>query len=548
MWFAQPASPIRYAVSDGSGHLLLFSDSEVAGHSYTLQFSDGSRLQVRAATSGPGQRGKSMTYQGYSLHILSWYDDGSPAAVRASGPDGEVAELQLPAPASAPAPQSSRSRALAAASVTDPCPPMRDGDENWPDTEAENRHLRHAACRIGMDALLRGHPTLWLSAELMDWIAGRVEVKVRGFNKVFRQDLPSAWQRSKNLVAKLPARMAQALERANGTLRVPDVLLNVGVRSSQQQLPSEEQEAVLVRLADDLRSLQPGQVPTSLRTLDAGKLAKPSAGYTPSPAPTLAATSTPSSPPPVLVRETPPAPKPALRPKLADWAGTYRLQGAGIVLEVVVNDQGAVTRCATLELVVCQGRLQVNADGSAASLQLSGNDGESPIDTSGSLTATITPDGIVTGSFEAHSVSEGPLRGTLNGNRHEDIDALRMKPAPAGDNIHPVPVPVGTPDKDGCFQADHCVASSSRWSSSGKSFQITLRNSCARVYYRLATRLKNGSLREEADGIRDGGSATSTLYDASGKYTYKAVGSLKLSNDWVCASKVKGWNDAMNPK
>ncbi len=100
---------------------------------------------------------------------------------------------------------------------------------------------------------------------------------------------------------------------------------------------------------------------------------------------------------------------------LASFSGTYSVSGAGASGSFTVNTTGAVTRCSVGTIVQCSGQLALS--GSNAIFNISGNDGESPVDTRATLNGTITAAGSVSGTVSGTSASEGPFSGALSGSR-----------------------------------------------------------------------------------------------------------------------------------
>ncbi len=101
---------------------------------------------------------------------------------------------------------------------------------------------------------------------------------------------------------------------------------------------------------------------------------------------------------------------------LSAFAGTYTVSGAGSTGSFNVNTSGTVTGCSVGQIVQCTGQLALNSSG-GASFTISGNDGESPIDTRATLTGTINSSGVVTGNVSGSSASEGSFSSSLSGSR-----------------------------------------------------------------------------------------------------------------------------------
>ena len=101
-------------------------------------------------------------------------------------------------------------------------------------------------------------------------------------------------------------------------------------------------------------------------------------------------------------------------------------------------------------------------------------------------------------------------------------------------------------DEDSCWNPPKwCLESSSRWSKYDKGkLIVTYHNVCQhRMYLRMCNTRVDGSEDCGASGISAGKKKNWSTYKSDGKYTYKWVGSIKGSKDWVCAGKVSGWND-----
>jgi hypothetical protein len=96
-----------------------------------------------------------------------------------------------------------------------------------------------------------------------------------------------------------------------------------------------------------------------------------------------------------------------------EYEGTYTISSSDVTISFKVSSNGTITSCYSDAVYVCSG--QVDASGS---FNITGNDGESPIDTSATLEGLINPsNGTVTGSFKATSVSDGASGGTFTGSK-----------------------------------------------------------------------------------------------------------------------------------
>lgn len=102
-------------------------------------------------------------------------------------------------------------------------------------------------------------------------------------------------------------------------------------------------------------------------------------------------------------------------------------------------------------------------------------------------------------------------------------------------------------DNKGCWNAKHatggeCLVVTHKKPLSNNGISIVYKNTCsARIYARMCN-FKNAAYNDcGVSGISAGSTHTSTTHSkATGQYTYLAVGSVKSSNDWVCAERVAG--------
>jgi len=283
--FGKANSPVRLAAYDEAGTLLIYGDKD-SGHELAAQFADGTRLIVKATASGPGVEGESLSYQGWSLQVLSRYADTSASKVRLQAPDGTAADIDIPPPPPSLARTEDHRRALAAGGATDICPQTRPGDEEWRDSEAENRYLQNARCRISTDPMLN-HPSLRVLTDFVDYIAERGEAKIRGARKWATETLPAAARKVSDAVWSVQQRLEQAL-KPYATSAQPgetDDLLKNGGRYSKQELADGDANTQLDRLQADLKQFKSGQDVKGLNTLDASKIVAPSTAYTPTPVP-----------------------------------------------------------------------------------------------------------------------------------------------------------------------------------------------------------------------------------------------------------------------
>ena len=101
-------------------------------------------------------------------------------------------------------------------------------------------------------------------------------------------------------------------------------------------------------------------------------------------------------------------------------------------------------------------------------------------------------------------------------------------------------------DEDSCWNPPKwCLKSSFRWSKYDKGkLIVTYHNVCQHhMYLRMCNTRIDGSEDCGASSISAGKKKNWSTYKFDGKYTYKWVGSIKGSKDWVCAGKVLGWSD-----
>jgi len=103
---------------------------------------------------------------------------------------------------------------------------------------------------------------------------------------------------------------------------------------------------------------------------------------------------------------------------LASFAGNYNLRAdEGTTLQFTAGSDGAIKSCVGEMVYVCTGSITLEANGQGARFTVSGNDGGQPVDTRVTLNGKIDLQGNVTGSYSAHSQSEGSFTGTLSGTR-----------------------------------------------------------------------------------------------------------------------------------
>lgn len=100
---------------------------------------------------------------------------------------------------------------------------------------------------------------------------------------------------------------------------------------------------------------------------------------------------------------------------LASYAGQYDVQTQdGTALRITVDATGKVTSCGAA--YSCQGTLALKPGGQGASLQITGNDGQTTVGLSVSIDASVTGAGAVSGTWTSRS-SEGTSSGTLTGQK-----------------------------------------------------------------------------------------------------------------------------------
>jgi hypothetical protein len=133
---------------------------------------------------------------------------------------------------------------------------------------------------------------------------------------------------------------------------------------------------------------------------------------------------------------------------VSSYEGNYSLSGGGINVSFSVQPTGTVT-CSGNGMVVCSG--QVSAGGT---FTISGNDGQSPVDTAAILTGTIDSSGNITGSFTANSVSGGPSSGGLTGRSTKVRSLTRISIIPDSINIRGTSASASMPtSQTGCVSA-----------------------------------------------------------------------------------------------
>lgn len=99
-------------------------------------------------------------------------------------------------------------------------------------------------------------------------------------------------------------------------------------------------------------------------------------------------------------------------------------------------------------------------------------------------------------------------------------------------------------DSDTCWSPpDYCIQSNASWSKhTDDKLIVRYTNTCQhRIYVKFCNTRMGGGEDCGASGIAGGSSHNWYTYNATGRQSYKAVGVLKSSKDWVCSSKVSGW-------
>ncbi len=90
-----------------------------------------------------------------------------------------------------------------------------------------------------------------------------------------------------------------------------------------------------------------------------------------------------------------------------------------------VRSSGNVDTCTSGTLVVCEGSVD-----NSGNFRITGNDGETPVDTRAALQGKIDASGNVTGTYSGTSVSDGAFSGSLSGSRTSGTPAPTPQPGP----------------------------------------------------------------------------------------------------------------------
>ncbi|MBI1889765.1 MAG: hypothetical protein HYS18_03895 [Burkholderiales bacterium] len=100
------------------------------------------------------------------------------------------------------------------------------------------------------------------------------------------------------------------------------------------------------------------------------------------------------------------------------YAGTYTVSAEGVSVTFKVNASGQITTCSSGSILQCNGSVSSNG-----SFQVSGNDGQNPVDITATLNGVINlSTGAVSGTYTGNSVYEGSFSGSFTGTR--DIGEL----------------------------------------------------------------------------------------------------------------------------
>ena len=104
---------------------------------------------------------------------------------------------------------------------------------------------------------------------------------------------------------------------------------------------------------------------------------------------------------------------------LAKFAGTYTVHATDDPTPVsfTVDSAGKISTCNADGLKRCSGNMTFNASDNSASFTVSGDDGQSPVDTTVSVSGKVQKDGSVTGSYNFKSKTEGDGAGAITGKR-----------------------------------------------------------------------------------------------------------------------------------
>jgi|TARA_R110002073_G_scaffold84612_8_gene202030 hypothetical protein len=105
-------------------------------------------------------------------------------------------------------------------------------------------------------------------------------------------------------------------------------------------------------------------------------------------------------------------------------------------------------------------------------------------------------------------------------------------------------------DEDTCWDAKSpsggsCISATSRWSehTKGKVIAEYTNNCDHRIYLRMCNGRNSGSDDCGASGVAPHSTKSWSTSNATGNYSYNAIGVTQGSKDWVCSGKVSNWHD-----
>jgi hypothetical protein len=103
-------------------------------------------------------------------------------------------------------------------------------------------------------------------------------------------------------------------------------------------------------------------------------------------------------------------------------------------------------------------------------------------------------------------------------------------------------------DDKGCWDGkdsnnDMCLTvDRAKWD--GDTFRVYYLNKCSHRIYARTCNNRDGKTPEcVAVGIKPGQVEQHYTFNASGRYSYKATGSVDAQRDWSCASRFSDWSD-----
>lgn len=98
------------------------------------------------------------------------------------------------------------------------------------------------------------------------------------------------------------------------------------------------------------------------------------------------------------------------------------------------------------------------------------------------------------------------------------------------------------PDSDGCIETIGWCSSGPQTEQRGKTTILRFENTCPfRVYGTFINGQDNGKTDGGASGVGAGKTYAWSTQDGNGRSFIRVVGSTRLGNDWVCASKFQGF-------